>query len=323
MLDPAGGNHPTQAQEAGLKRALIAGIVANFGVAVIKFVAFWFTRSTAMLAESIHSVADSSNQALLFVGLKRSQRPASEAHPFGYTVERYFWTFVVAINIFVLGAVFAIYEGIHKIRAPHPIDDPSWNYIALGLGAIFEFFALRIAWKEFQHWRGSATGPIWSQLRRAKDLSLPTVLFEDTAALLGLTIAAIGIGLAQLTHNGIYDGIASVLIGVVLLAVAWFLATESHSLLIGEAASRIDRTAIQEVVDGEEAVDQLVELTTLQRGPSNILVALVLEFRDELQVPDVERAVQRIEISIRDRVPAARNIFIEAGAFRRGPRKRI
>ncbi len=303
--------------EAGLRKALIAGIVANFGVAVIKFVAFYFTRSAAMLAESLHSVADSSNQALLFMGLVRSRRKATSRHPFGYAPERYFWSFVVAINIFLLGAVFAIYEGIEKILHPHVMHDPTWNYIALGVGAVFEAYALSVAWKEFQHWRSGTSGSLWSSLRNAKDLSLPTVLFEDTAALLGLLIAAVGITLAHVTQNGVYDGAASVMIGLILLSVAWFLATESHSLLIGEAASSRDRAAIKEIVNGQSVVDKLVDLKTLHLGPGHLLVAIELDFADQLQTRDVEDAVVAIEQLIREQLPSAKSIYIEAGAFAR------
>ena len=241
--------------EKGVRRALLAGISANFGVAVVKFVAFLFTRSSAMLAESIHSVADSSNQALFFLGLARSKRPASVQHPLGYSKERYFWTFIVAINIFVLGAVFAIYEGIHRILHPEPLQNLAWSYAALGIAALFEGFALRVAYKEFKHWRSGQKSSLWRGIREAKDLSLPTVLFEDTAALLGLLIAAIGISLAAVTGHSYFDGVASVLIGAVLLAVAWFLATESHSLLMGEAATPHDEQEIREAVNATPRCD--------------------------------------------------------------------
>ena len=298
----------------GIKRALMAGVAANLGVAIVKFVAYGFTHSAAMLAESVHSVADSSNQLLILVGLRRSELPATPAHPFGHSTERYFWTFVVAMNIFVLGAVVAIYEGIHKILAPHPPENLAWSFGALGIAMIFEGFALRVAWGEFQHFRSTTSGPLWKNLREAKDLSLPTVLFEDSAALLGLSIAAVGIGLAAWTHNGVYDGAASILIGVVLLGVAWFLATESHSLLIGEAASPTDRRAILDVVESDESIEKLIRLTTLHMGPDDLLVALEVDFRNDLSVVDLEREVPRLEAAIRERVPAARSIFVEARA---------
>ncbi len=302
--------------DAGLRRALFAGIFANLGVAIAKFVAFLMTRSAAMLAESLHSVADSSNQLLLLVGLHRSRRPPDEAHPFGFAAERYFWSFVVSINIFLLGALFAIYEGVRKVLDPHPIHDPVWSYLALALATVFEAYALSVAWREFRHFRRESDGSLLESLRDAKDLSLPTVLFEDTAAILGLAIAATGITLSLVTHDGVYDGIASILIGVILLGVAWFLATESHSLLIGESASRGKRATIRTAVEADPAVRRLVELKTLQHGPGHILVALTLEFADDLSTDGVEDAIVRIERAIRDAEPAARHIFVEAGAFR-------
>ncbi len=300
-----------------LRRALAAGILANLGVALVKFVAFFFTHSTAMLAESVHSVADTSNQILLFVGLVRSARPADEEHPFGYSVERYFWGFVVAVNIFTLGAGVAIYEGVTKVFHPHPIENVLWSYGALVFSALFEGSALRVAWREFSHWRRDHPGPFWRTLREAKDLSLPTVIFEDSAALIGLTVAAVGIGLAHHTGIGWFDGAASIVIGCVLLGVAWFLATESHSLLIGESATRSDRNHIREALLGDPAIDRVVRLSTLQRGPQSLLVALEIEFHDGLSTDEVEAAVRRLEEKIRLAVPAAREIFIEAGAFRR------
>jgi len=270
-----------------------------------------------MLAESVHSFADSSNQLLLLVGLIRSGKPATVRHPFGYSVERYFWSFVVAMNIFVLGAAVSIYEGVNKILHPHALGDLTWSYIALGVGAVFEAFALRVAWGEFKHFRVGQKTSLWRSMREAKDLSLPTVLFEDTAALVGLAIAALGIGLAQWTGEARFDGAASVLIGLVLLGVAWFLGTESHSLLIGEAATSQARSAIATVVKADPAVRRVVGLTTLQRGPNAILVGLELEFTDGMSTDEIEGAIRRLEAGIQREVPAAKHIFIEAGAFHR------
>jgi cation diffusion facilitator family transporter len=303
--------------DAGVRRALIAGIAANFGVAVAKFVAFFFTGSAAMFAESLHSVADSSNQALLFVGIKLSRKAPTESHPFGYAKERYFYSFVVALVIFLVGAVVAMYEGVQKIRHPHPMENVVWNYGALAIGFLFEAFALRIAWREFRHWRASSNESLLQSLRTAKDLALPTVLFEDSAALVGLVAAAVGVTMTQVTGNGVYDGIASIVIGVVLLGVSVFLTLESHSLLVGEAASPNDRRRVRAVVQEDPAVLGLIELLTLQRGPDSIVVALELHFADHLTVDDVEDAVRRLEKKIQAVVPAASHIFIEAGSFRR------
>jgi cation diffusion facilitator family transporter len=298
--------------DRGIRRALMAGIFANLGVAVAKFGAYLATRSAAMLAESVHSLADSSNQFLLLVGLIRSKKAATELHPLGYNVERYFWSFVVAVNIFVLGAVVAIYEGVHKMMDPHPPHDPIWNFLALGLALVFEAYALRVAWVEFQHFRRENPGSLWQNIRDAKDLALPTVLFEDAAALLGIILAAAGIGLAVVTHNGVWDGLASILIGVVLLGVAWFLATESHSLLIGEGATRRDRARIHAVVLDDPDVEGIVELITLQRGPRRLIVLMDVDFRDDLDTGHLEETVARLRATVQTAVPAARDVYLSA-----------
>jgi len=305
-------NTTSNPTDRGIRRALMAGIFANLGVAVAKFAAFLATRSTAMLAESVHSVADSSNQLLLLVGLVRSKKSADQLHPLGYNVERYFWSFVVAVNIFVLGAVFAIYEGVHKVLDPHPPHDPLWNFLALGLAFVFEGSALRVAWREFQHFRRENPGSLWRNLRDARDLALPTVLFEDTAALLGLVLAGAGVGLSMITHDGRWDGLASILIGVVLLGVAWFLATESHSLLIGEGATRRNRGKIRHLVLADPDVDAIVELLTLQRGPQRIMVLMDVEFADGLDTAGIEAAVTRLREVIHGAVPEARDIYLSA-----------
>jgi cation diffusion facilitator family transporter len=302
-------HHP---DDRGIRRALMAGILANLGVAVAKFAAFLATRSAAMLAESVHSVADSSNQLLLLVGLIRSHKQADSLHPLGYNVERYFWSFVVAVNIFVLGAVVAIYEGVHKILDPHPPHDPLWNFLALGVAMVFEGFALRIAWREFQHFRREHPGSLWRNLRDAKDLALPTVLFEDSAAILGLLLAAAGVGLSSLTNDGTWDGLASILIGVVLLSVAWFLASESHSLLIGEGATRRDREAIRKAVAADPDVEAIVELNTLQRGPRRIMVLMDVDFVDQLDTTAMEKTVARLRATVQSAVPQARDIYLSA-----------
>lgn len=299
--------------DKGIRRALMAGIFANLGVAAAKFAAFLATRSAAMLAESVHSVADSSNQLLLLVGIVRSKKAADSLHPLGYNVERYFWSFVVAMNIFVLGAVVAIYEGVHKVMDPHPPEQAVWNFLALGFAFLFEGYALRIAWREFQHFRRENPGPLLQNLRDAKDLALPTVLFEDSAALVGLTIAAVGIALSVVTHNGIYDGAASILIGVLLLLVAWFLASESHSLLIGEAATSKHRKAIRGIIANDPDVDRLVDLVTLQRGPRRIMVLATVDFRDDLDTAGLESVIARLRKAIAETVPDVRDIYLTAG----------
>ncbi len=299
----------------GVVKALIAGIGANLLVAVTKAVAFTFTGSSAMLAESIHSVADTSNQALLALGMKRAQRPANDEHQFGYAMERYFWAFIVSILIFLLGGAFALYEGIHKLTDPTPIVNIGWNYGALLIAIVIESFALRIAFREFKEIREKNPGPILRVLRETKDPTIPTILFEDAAAVCGLVVALFGVGVTHATGNPTYDAVSTIAIGIILVAVAWFLARESHSLLVGESASLKDQGRIKEVVEGDEAVEELVELLTLQRGPESILIAIKVDFVDDLRTKGLEDAIQRVEDGIRQVMPEATHIFIEASSF--------
>jgi cation diffusion facilitator family transporter len=300
----------------GVVKALIAGIAANLGIGIAKFIAWFFSGSAAMLAESLHSIADSSNQGLLALGMKRADKAPTKEHPFGYGKERYFWAFLVAVIIFLLGAVFSIYEGIHKIGNPEPISSPGWIYFALTLGIVFEGYALKVAWGEFKHYRSANPGPLWEGLKATKDPTLPTVLFEDSAALVGLVVALVGVTMSLITGDAIYDGVASVVIGVVLLCVSWFLARESHSLLVGEGATPIAEAKIRDIVAKDKAIESTIELLTLHRGPEQLLIALTLEFRDGLRTGEIEATVTRLEGHIRDQVPEARYIFIETGSFR-------
>ncbi|MEE9394363.1 MAG: cation diffusion facilitator family transporter [Planctomycetota bacterium] len=302
--------------DAGVIKTLIAGIVANMGLGIIKLIAWFFTQSSAMLAEALHSMADSSNQILLAVGLKRSKKVATEKHPFGFDKERYFWSFLVSLLIFLVGGAFAIYEGVHKVSHPTPVTNVKWVYIALGMGLFLEGFALRVAFIEFKHFRANNPGTFFQSLKDTKDPTLPTVLFEDAAALVGLIIALVGITIAYFTGNGIWDGAASILIGVLLVGVSWFLAVESHSLLVGESASRKDQATIREIVDSEPQVNECIELITLQRGPSQILVALTLDFQDDMKTQELETLIARIEDRIREKVYGANHIFIEVGSLR-------
>lgn len=298
-------------------RALIAGVVANLIVALTKLVASLITGSAAMMAEALHSTADSTNQALLALGMKRANRPATKEHPFGFGKERYFWAFIVALMVFLLGGAFAIYEGAHKLIHPEPVGDPLWNYIALSIAMVVEGYALRVAWLEFQHWREDNPGKLLDSLRHTKDPTLPTVLFEDTAALIGLIVAAVGITLSVVTGDPQWDAMASIAIGVVLLGVAGFLAVESHSLLIGESASPKDTSAIHESVMAHPQVEAIDELLTLHRGPNEIQVSFRVQFTDDLNTDAIEEAVLDLESRIRACVPAAQHIFIEAGAIKK------
>lgn len=302
--------------EAGAKKAVIAALFANLAVAAGKFVAWSISGSSAMLAESFHSVADTVNQAFLLLGMKLGSRPPTESHPFGYGRERYFWAFIVALTIFSVGALFSIYEGVLKIMHPHPIEKPLVTYLVLGAALFFESYALRVAWKEFKEWRILNPGPLWEGLKGSKSPTILVVLFEDSAALLGIVVAAAGITITMVTGNSIWDGIASVGIGVILFGAAYFLGWRTHRLLIGEAATRADRERIREAIMGVPDVADLIDLLTLHLGPQEILVNLHVKFADGLDTLGLEEAIDCIEERISAAVPAATRIFIEAESLK-------
>jgi len=304
--------------EAAAKRAVIAALIGNTGVAAAKLVAFLFTGSAAMLAEFYHSSADTINQGFLLLGMRLEKRAPNEKHPFGYSRERYFWAFVVAVSIFGLGAVLSIIEGASKISHPHEIRNPIVSFIALGVAFVFETYALRIAWREFQHWRDRNPGPLLTALRTAKAPTILVVIFEDSAALAGILVAAGGISLTLLTGNGVYDAIASLLIGVILIFAAGFIGMRSRALLLGEAATDADRARIRSAVEGVSQVGSLLEMLTLHLGPEDILINLNIEFADDLRTDDIEAVIDEIERRIREAVPAAGRIFIEAESLRGG-----
>ncbi len=305
-----------QDPEKGARKAVIAALFANLLVAAGKFVASYFSHSSAMLAEAVHSVADTVNQAFLLLGMKLGSRAPTESHPYGYGRERYFWAFIVALSIFSLGGLFSFYHGIEKILDPHPIKNAAITFVVLGAAMLFESFALRVAWKEFQHWRLKNPGPLWAGLKLSKSPTILVVIFEDSAALLGILAAAAGITITIVTGNAVWDGIASVVIGLILFGAAYFLGWRTHRLLIGEAATPSDRQRIREAVEGVPEVASLLELLTLHLAPNEILVNLNVNFRDGLDTDAVEGVIDRIEVRIREAVPAATRIFIEAESLK-------
>jgi cation diffusion facilitator family transporter len=292
------------------KRSVLTALAANAAIAVAKAVAGALSGSAAMLAEALHSIADTGNQILLLVGLRRSERPADTEHPFGYGRERYVWTFLVAVNLFALGAAFSIYNGVHGLIAGHELPDPVVALIVLALAAAFEGTALRTAWRQFQARRPPGRG-VWESIRESKDPEILTVLGEDSAAISGLIVAALGIGLSEITGSAAFDAAASIGVGLILGAVAYLLGREIQRLIIGEAASPEVNRAICRIAEGSDAVTRLVELRTLHAGPDEVLVVLELVFSDELTSDDIEAAIDDIEAAIRDEVPQARRIYIE------------
>lgn len=291
------------------KRVIYAALIGNLLIAISKFAAAAYTGSSAMLSEAIHSVVDTGNQGLLLYGIRRAARPADVQHPFGYGMELYFWTFVVAILIFAVGAGISIYEGVLKIIDPHPIRSPFVNYLVLALAMLFEAAAWWIAFQEFRKTKGS--GGFIAAVRRSKDPTVFTVLFEDSAAMLGLVAAFIGILAAQTFDMPILDGVASVVIGIILALTAWFLAHESKGLLIGEGASPGVVEGIRAIVAEHDEIDFVNEVLTMHLGPREILLNLSLDFRNSISAGRAEETVSALESDIKDRFPEVTRVFIE------------
>lgn len=300
------------AAKSGSKAVIYAALVGNALIAAIKFLAAAYTGSSAMLSEAVHSVVDTGNQGLLLLGIARSQRPASPEHPFGHGMEVYFWSFVVAILIFGLGAGISFYEGFSKLANPHPVTSFTVNYIVLGLALVFEGVAWTLAYREFNRVRGSRG--FLQEVRQSKDPTVFTVLFEDSAAMLGLVAAFVGLLATQHLNVEWADAAASIVIGIILALTASALAYETKSLLTGEAAANSTTEAIRAMILDEPSVMGVNDLRTVHFGPANILVALSLDFRDRSDLVDVEATVRRLERKIKEQFPIITNIFIEAQA---------
>ncbi len=294
----------------GSHTVVLAALAGNGLIAVTKFSAATYTGSSAMLSEAIHSLVDTGNQVLLLYGLKRGERPADDQHPFGYGMEIYFYSFVVAILIFGLGAGVSIYEGIEKVRHPQLITNAYINYIVLGLALIFEGVAWTIAFREFK--RGKGDLGYFAAIRQSKNPALFTVLFEDTAAMLGLLIAMVGISLSQYLELPVLDGVASILIGLVLAATAALLAYECKGLLTGESALPQVNDGIRKLANRVRHISAVNELRTLHLGPQHILLTMSVDFADTVSAGDVERTISILEKQIKTRYPDITRVFIEA-----------
>lgn len=294
---------------SGSKKVIYAALAGNALIAVCKFVGASLTGSSAMLSEGIHSVVDTGNQGLLLYGMKKAEKPADEKHPFGYGAELYFWAFVVAILIFAIGAGISIYEGIDKILHPHTMGDPMINYIILGLAMLFEGAAWFIAYREFNIGRGNRS--LIQAVRDSKDPTVFTVLFEDTAAMLGLAVAFIGIFFAHYLNIPALDGMASIAIGIILAVTAGLLAFETKGLLIGESAAPEMVADVKELIKDVKGVDRLNEIRSLHRGPNDVLLALSIDFENDMTVGTVEDEIYKLELAIKEQYPVVKRIFIE------------
>ena len=292
------------------KTTIFAALAGNLAIAVTKFAAAWWTGSSAMLSEAIHSLVDTGNQLLMLYGLRQSARPATPEHPFGHGLELYFWTFVVAILIFGLGAGVSILEGVDKIRHPHDVDAPWVNFAVLGASALFEGTTWLIALRAFR--RQSKNDDVLEAVQLSKDPTIFTVLIEDSAALCGLAIAAAGLAGAQLWGLPWLDGAASVLIGLLLAGTATFLARECKGLMMGEAADPATRAGLRRIAAANTGVVGVNEVLTMHFGPTDVLAVLSLDFENALSAGDVETAVGSIERQIKREFPVVRRIFVEA-----------
>jgi cation diffusion facilitator family transporter len=293
----------------GSRKAIIAAFFANLGIAIAKFIGFIITGSAGLLAEAGHSVADTGNQALLMFGGKRGKRPADRAHPFGYGPERYFWSFVVALVLFSMGGLFALYEGIQKLFHPHEIESAVVAYVILGLSIALETFSLRTAVKEANHIRHGRSW--WQFIRTAKAPELPVVLLEDVGAETGLFFALMGLTMAEITGDARWDAVGSIAIGVLLVVIAIILAVEMKGLLIGEAASDENLDAINSSIETAPKVNGLIHLRTMHLGPDQLLVAAKIDYDHSLSVPELAQAIDDTEAALRAAVPMPMTVYIE------------
>ncbi|MEW7975341.1 MAG: cation diffusion facilitator family transporter [Candidatus Thiodiazotropha endolucinida] len=295
---------------SGSKKVIYAALIGNSLISITKFAAAFVTGSSAMLSEGIHSMVDTGNQGLLLYGIARSKKPADEAFPFGHGKEIYFWSFIVAILIFALGGGISIYEGIKHLQHPEPITNPLINYIVLGLAMVFEGVAWLFAFREFSRAKGK-----WGYLeavQRAKDPSIFVVLFEDTAAMLGLIVAFAGVALTQITGSYLFDGTASIIIGLILVGTAVWLAYETKGLLIGESANMAVVQGIRKMANDIDVVEYVNEVLTMHMGPDFVLVNMSVDFRDSVSADEVERAIGGMDGMIKQHFPQVKRIFIEA-----------
>jgi cation diffusion facilitator family transporter len=312
LAAPAAATVVRARQGINASRIVWAALIGNALVAVVKIAAAVITGSSALYAEFAHSVADTTNQGLLLLSLYLAKRVADEEHPLGYGGERFFWGFVAAISIFAIGATYSVYEGINKITSDSgPLHDVGVGYLALAFAAVFEGGAL---WVALHHFRASARSEgrsVWDFVRRSRDPTSKTALFEDTGALVGIGIAAAGLALTQASGSHVWDGAASITIGVLLATIAFILARESRKLLLGRSPEPDERLAIRRAIEGAPGVERVLDLDAVHLGPDEILVAADVEFDDDLDAEGVEDAIDEVERRIAMAEPDAKRIFIE------------
>ncbi|MFL6306161.1 MAG: cation diffusion facilitator family transporter [Candidatus Sulfotelmatobacter sp.] len=297
------------------KGVIYAAIFANIAIAVCKFAAAAVTGSSAMLAEAFHSTADSGNELLLLLGIKRSARPPDALHPYGHGKALYFYSLLVAVYIFGVGGGLAVYEGISHLKHPEIPTHPGWNYTVLALAAVFDFYSWRISYRELRA-RKDPNESTWDEIIGGKDPTVFTVFLEDSAGLLGVLLAFLAIFLGRQFNNPYLDPIASIVIGLVLAVLAVFLGRESGALLVGERTNRARIVRLKEIICADPAVEQVGDLLTMQLGPEEVLLTVNIQFRRKLTLEQLESAIERIEARIRREQPSVQRIFIEAESFK-------
>jgi cation diffusion facilitator family transporter len=302
-------------KDGGSRKVIYAAIFANLGIAAAKFIVAAITGSAAMLAEGIHSAVDTGNEFLLLVGERNSAKPPDKRHPFGYGKALYFWALLVALSVFSLGGGLSIYHGITALRHPEPLQDPMWNYVVLGVSACFEGYSWNVSRKALNT-RRKAGASLWQTVHASKDASVFTVFIEDTAALLGLAIAAVGITLGHVFDSPYFDPAASVLIGLLLVGAAFALARETGALLVGEGIGTDATRRVCEILRDDPSIEDVGKLLSMQLGPDEVLLTAAVRFNRGMRIDEVEAAIERLEKAVAAVYPAIRHIYFESGALR-------
>lgn len=298
------------ADAGGSRRVIYAAVVANLAIAVSKFIAAAATGSASMLAEGVHSAVDTGNELLLLLGMRRSKKPADRWHPFGYGKVMYFWALVVAVSVFSLGGGVSIYHGVLSLLNPPELESPGWNYAVLLVAAVFEGYSWNVSRLELNK-RKQPGESLWAAMRRSKDPTVFTVLVEDSAALIGIAVALVGIWLGHLLENPLIDPAASVLIGIVLVGAAMVLARETGSLLVGESIDREQINLLKKIFANDPAIDHVERLLTMQLGPEQALLTASVRFKRDLGIDEVEQAIDRLKRTVNRQCATIRHVFFE------------
>lgn len=297
------------------RKVIYAAIGANVGIAVCKFIVAGITGSAAMIAEGIHSTVDSGNELLLLLGEHSSAKPADAKHPFGYGKSLYFWALIVAMSVFSLGGGLSIYHGYEAMRHPEPLGDPMWNYVVLGVSALFEGYSWNVSRKELNQ-RRKPGASLWQTMRASKDATVFTVFIEDSAALMGLLIAALGIAIGHALDNPYIDPAASILIGLLLVGAAVTLARETGALLVGESIGADATRKVRGVFEKDPDIMSVSDVQSMQLGPDEVLLTAAVQFRRGMRIDEVERAIERLEKAVMALYPSIKHIYFESGALR-------